>query len=478
MRKVSCTYVVADAHTPPAVAQEITLQHDGIVAVGPCAGKPDDIFALPPLVNAHDHGRAVRVSSIGGSGKPLETWLNYLALFPSIDPYLGALVSLSHSALGGVSTVMMHYTRAQGFTDLPTEVAAVARAARDVGVRVGFAVSMKDRNPLIYGPSEPVLAALPADARAEIESRFVRAPLKPAEYIALADAVHDAAGSDTFEVQYGPNGVQWCSNELLEAVADASQRTGRRIHMHLLETRYQRGWLDQNYPDGVVKFLDSIGFLSPRLTLAHCVWTRPDELELLAARGVTIAVNHSSNLHLRSGVAPVGQMVKAGIPVALGVDAIALDEDDDALREMRMASLLQSGTGFDVKVTWQQILQTAISNGHLSVMNKTRNAALVPGAPADLLLLDWSRIDSEKLRSDIDPLGLLFGRATARDIDELIIGGRTVVKRGAVTNVDYPAARKEVLDVMRTGLAKDTLAAAMPALEQAIAGHYHDAPCC
>src|SRR4030081_1764537 len=57
---------------------------------------------------------------------------------------------------------MTHYTRAQGFTDLPTEATEVARAARDVGVRVGFAVSMKDRNPLVYGPSEPVLAAPPA----------------------------------------------------------------------------------------------------------------------------------------------------------------------------------------------------------------------------------------------------------------------------------------------------------------------------
>lgn len=478
MRKISCAYVVAAAHTPPSAAQEIVLDGDTIISVSSCAGTPDDVLALPPFVNAHDHGRAVRVSSIGGGGKPLETWLNYLALFPSVDPYLASLVSLSHCALGGVGTVMMHYTRAQGFTDLPTEVATVARAARDVGVRVGFAVSMRDRNPLVYGPSEPILAALPADMREEIESRFIRTPLKPADYIALADAVHAAAAGETFEVQYGPNGVQWCTNELLEAVADASRRTGRRIHMHLLETRYQREWLDRNYPDGVVKFLDTIGFLSPRLTLAHCVWTRPDELELLAARGVTIACNHSSNLHLRSGVAPVAKMLESGIRVALGIDAIAFDEDDDALRELRVASLLQGGNGFDIKVSRQQILQMALGNGHLSVMNRPRDAVLSPGAPADLLLLDWARIDDERLRPDIDPIDLVFGRATADDIEELIVGGRTVVKRGAVANVDYPAARREVLDVMRKGLASDRLAAAMPALEQVIAAHYHDTPCC
>ena len=112
----------------------------------------------------------------------------------------------------------------------------------------------------------------------------------------------DAAASPTFDVQYGPQAVQWCTHDMLEAIAEGSRRTGRRIHMHLLETSTQRAWLDASYPDGIVLFLDEIGFLSPRLTLAHCTWARPDELELLAERGVTIAVNTSSNLSLSSGV--------------------------------------------------------------------------------------------------------------------------------------------------------------------------------
>ncbi len=94
-----------------------------------------------------------------------------------MDPYLAAVVALSNSALGDTGVVMVHYTRAQGFSDLPDEATEVARAARDVGVRVGFAVSMKDRNPLVYGASQPVLAALPPDAQAEIERRFLRPPV-------------------------------------------------------------------------------------------------------------------------------------------------------------------------------------------------------------------------------------------------------------------------------------------------------------
>ena len=275
MRTISCAHLIADASGTVASEQRIEIDGDRIAAVGPLsAGRADPLMVLPALVNAHDHGRSVRTSSIGASGKPLESWIHYLALFPSIDPYLAAVVALSRTALGGVGTVMMHYTRAQGFTDLPTEVAEVARAARDLGVRVGFAVSMKDRNPLVYGPADPLLAALPADVQAEVTARFVKPPMTPRALVDLADAVAAAASGPGFEVQYGPNGVQWCSDALLAAIAEASARTGRRIHMHLLETRYQRAWADQNLPDGIVRHLDAIGLLSPRLSLAHCVWAR------------------------------------------------------------------------------------------------------------------------------------------------------------------------------------------------------------
>jgi cytosine/adenosine deaminase-related metal-dependent hydrolase len=480
MRTITCAHLIADADAPPARGQQITIADGLIASVSAAPGPVDPIVALPALVNAHDHGRAVRTSSIGAGGKPLESWLHYLALFPSVDPYLAAVVALSRSALGGVGAVMMHYTRAQGFTDLPTEVAEVARAARDVGMRVGFAVSMKDRHPLVYGPSEPILAALPAEAREEIARKFIRTPPSPAELVALADAVADAAAGPGFDVQYGPNGPQWCSDPLLEAVAEASARTGRRIHMHLLETRYQRAFMDQAYPGGVVRHLDAIGLLSPRLTLAHCVWARPDELALLAERGVTISVNTSSNLHLRSGIAPLAGMLAAGCRVALGIDATALDEDDDALRELRLAHLLHVGTGFRVAASRARMLRAAFAIGRLSVTNIDDGGVVAPGAPADLLLLDWAVLDNDRLRDDVDPLDLILARATAHHIRELIVGGRTVVKDGAVTGVDFPKARAEVLAQMRAGMAaNDSLARAMPALERALAAHFEpDCPCC
>lgn len=479
MRSINCAYLVEAPDRPVAARRQIRIDGGHVLGVGEAqASNSPALFVLPALVNAHDHGRAVRTSSFNASGKPLESWIQYQALIPPVDPYLAAVLALSRSALGGVGVIMMHLTKPQGLTDLPTEAAAIARAAGDVGVRVGLAVSMRDRNPLIYGPSERVLAALPTEARQQVEAILPK-PLEPRDYVALVEAVAVAAGGPGFDVQFGPNGVQWCSDAMLSEIAVASERTGRRIHMHLLETRYQRCWADATHPHGVVKHLDALGLLSPRLTLAHCVWARPDELELLAERGVTIAINTSSNLHLRSGTAPVARMVEAGCRIALGLDGSALDDDDDALREMRLWHLLHTGNGFSVAVGREQTLRAAFANGRLSVTNSDDGGAIIANAPADLLLLDWDALNEDRLREDIDPLVLALTRATARHVRELIVGGRTVVKNGALVGIDLPAARAEVLSQMRHGMpGKATIAAALPLLERAIAKHYEPNPSC
>jgi cytosine/adenosine deaminase-related metal-dependent hydrolase len=480
MRIINCTHLIEAPDLPVSANRQIRIAGGKVEAVGAIApAEAAPFFVMPALVNAHDHGRALRTSSLGAGGKPLETWLQYQALIPSLDPYLVAVVALSRAALGGIGTVMMHLTRPQALTDLPAEAAAIARAARDVGVRVGFAVSMRDRNPLVYGPSEPILAALPPQARREIEKIIARPARRPQEFIALVDEVVAAAAGPMFDVQFGPNGVQWCSDALLAAIAEESRRDGRRIHMHLLETGYQRAWADASHPEGVVKHLDALGLLSPRLTLAHCVWARPDELELLAARGVTIAVNASSNLHLRSGIAPVARMIGSGCRIALGIDGGAFDDDDDALRELRLLHLLHVGTGFNVAMNREQLLRTAFANGRLAVTNAAGDSVIRPGEPADLLLLDWAAIDDDRLCADIDALQLVLTRATARHIRELIVEGKTVVRDGMVTGVDAVAARAELADRLRSGMAdKAAIAAALPALEQGIAKHFEPSPGC
>lgn len=482
VRSIACTALLDGPGYTPRGPGRLTLRDGRIVAVEPVdweevAAEP--LFALPAPVNAHDHGRPVRSSSFGAGGKPLEVWLHYLALLPAVDPYLAAAASLGRSALGGAGAVMVHYTRTQGLTPLPEEAAEVARAARDVGLRIAFAVALKDRNPLVYGPSEELLALLPDEARREFDRRTATPPQSPAEQIRLVEEVAAAAAGELVDVQYGPTGVQWCSPELLQAVADASARTGRRVHMHCLETRYQRAWADRQFPDGLFPYLKRIGLLSPRLTLAHCTWIRPEEMDILAETGVTVSVNTGSNLGLRSGIAPLVEMVARGCRVALGLDGLALNEDDDALGEMRLANALHRGWGFEGSVDEAQMLRIALANGRASVTRREEGGVIAPGQPADLLLLDAGALDSDRLLDGLCLRDLLFARAGAGHIAELLVAGRTVVRRGQVTGIDHPAVQAELLARLRHGMAGSAaLQAALPALEDAMRRYYAAAPCC
>jgi len=478
---LDCHWLLADPGAQPALAdQRIGIAAGRIAALAlqpqaAPAGTPRRL-ALPALSNAHDHGRTFRTSTLGASNQPLESWLPMQSLAPGVDPYLCAATSFARSLRHGVANLMVHYTRVQGGMPYVDEAEAVARAARDVGVRIGFAVALRDRNGLGYAEDAKVLAALRPDIRDEVARRLSTRPVAPAAQLALVDAVahrvEEGGYGEHVTVQYGPAAVQWCSTPLLEAIARASADSGRPVHMHLLETPYQRAWADQHHPGGIVRFLDDIGLLTPRLTLAHCAYANDDDLALIAQRGATIAVNTSSNLGLRSGIAPVPRMLAHGCRIAMGLDGGALDEDDDALREMRLAYSLHRGWGFDTRMSPAQLWTFAAHNGQRSVRGSAAAAQagrIEVGAPADLMLLDWDAIDDEHLFDEVDPFTQLLARATGRHIAQMFVGGRAVLEGGRVLGIDEPALQAELLARTRAAIAADPTHAPWRATVRALA---------
>ncbi len=472
--------LAAPGHRAAQRHRRLTLADGRIAAIDALPGPPAGParLVLPTLANAHDHARTFRNATLGSFGLPLEAWLPYLGALPSLDPWLCAVTSLARAARQGMTDIMVHYTRVQGGLPYVEEAQAVARAARDVGVHIGFAVAMRDRQGIAYAPDADVLAALPAELRDAAAARLA-VKVEPARVqIERVEAVAQACAGSAVTVQYGPAAVQWCSDELLEAIAQASADRDRPVHMHLLETRYQREWADHALPQGIVRHLDTLGLLTPRLTLAHCTWCRPDELALLAERGVTIAVNTSSNLGLKSGVAPVAEMLRQGCRIAMGLDGMAIDEDDDALREMRLGYALHQGTGFDTTMTPAQVWDMAARHGRRAVRGPVADvpAELAPGAAADCLVLDWAALDDDALFDDVDPLQLLLARANGRYIDTVIAQGRTLVQGGRVVTVDEAALRGELIGQARAALAAAPGMRAwrdlLPALGASLGGWY------
>ena len=408
------------------------------------AGGADGLLAIPALANAHDHGRGVRYLAYGGADRALECWLPSIYFQPDVDPYVNAAVAVARHARAGIGAAVNFHiiNRPEAFE---AEVAAVARAARDVGIRIALVIPMRDQNLLAYGADESLLSLLPAADRAPVVELWRRPVLPPADQLARALAAAASGENELVSVQLGPIGVQWCSDRLLRLVADESSRSGRRVHMHLLETRYQREWADARYAHGVVRFLDEIGLLSPRLTVAHGVWLQESEIDVLARRGVTVALNTSSNLRLRSGIAPARRLVAAGVPIGFGLDSMALDDDNDALAELRLAYLLHNGPGLRTDLTPSALFHGSMSAGARAVTGASNHGTIGPGMAADVALIDYRGMTADLVDGLTDPMELLLIRGASRYVDSLVVAGRTVVAGGRVTGVDEPALAAEAV---------------------------------
>jgi cytosine/adenosine deaminase-related metal-dependent hydrolase len=373
----------------------------------------------------------------------LEPWIAGLRLRPPTDPYLEALVAFGRIAMSGCGSTM-HCHNSLNADKLGEQASAVVRAARECGIRLALSCPLLDTSPLVYGGPEQ-LRGLASDS--EWQRIFELAPnyRKITDQIAAVEAVAASCAGKGVDVQYGPIGPQWASDELLEAVADASAGTGRRIHMHLLESPRQRAWLDNRFPGGVVKHLDRIGFLSPRLAVAHGVQLRPDECELLAERGVIVVTNPSANLRLRSGIAPVADFHVAGLDFAIGLDGTGFDDDQDFWREMRLCWLLHNGREIEPRMSAAGIFDAAIAKG-AAVVNQPIGR--------DVVVVNWAALAADAVWDEADEAKLLLNRMSSVHVTDLVVGGRHVVKEGRIATFDFDAARSELVAQARASRAE------------------------
>lgn len=432
----------------------------------PAAG----LVALPAPANAHDHGRGLRPLAFGAPDDLLELWIPTLAHEPAVDPYLRAAVALARMAEGGAGAAN-HCHGPQARERMVAEAEAVSRAARDVGVRIAFAVPIMNRNSTVYGRLDDVIATLSPD-----DAAVFRAGLRPfrtlKESLELVDAIA-AFEHEYFQVQFHPIAPQWVDDETLRTLARLSEATGRRVHTHLLETRWQREWADAAYPDGLVERLDDYGLLSPRLSVAHGAWLRACDCQRLAARGVVLSVNASSNLRLRSGLPQADAYCAAGLPLAVGLDGMALDDDEDLLREARLAWLLTRGLADAEGLSQTGLFEALCRTGRRTITGEDGGGVIAAGAPADILVLDAAAMLPDACGREVDVMDLLLTRMTKRHVKALIVGGREIVRDARCTSVDLPALEAELYSQARKGAAAAPVdPARMARLQAAVKAFY------
>jgi 5-methylthioadenosine/S-adenosylhomocysteine deaminase len=179
------------------------------------------------------------------------------------------------------------------------------------------------------------------------------------------------------------------------------------------------------------------------------VWLTEEDIEMVAHTGTCICHNCSSNLRLRSGVAPLNVFAKYGVTVGMGLDEAGINEDRDMLQEMRLALRVHRtpGMGDDVP-TCPQILKMASEDGAGTTPFGTQIGRLEAGRLADVVLLNWKTATYPYQDDDIPMLDALMQRATTNAVDAVMIAGDVGYQVGRFTHVDRDAVLKEIEETL------------------------------
>jgi cytosine/adenosine deaminase-related metal-dependent hydrolase len=453
-----------DRHRWNEIADGAVLQEDGtIVAVGtyadlhgkhpavPVVGTGRDIL-LPGFVNAHHHIGLTPVQ-LGSPDMPLELWFVTRMVIRNLNLYLDTLYSAFEMIASGVTTVQHMHGWAPGrLAEVEACSDQVIRAYEDIGMRVSYSFSVRDQNRLVYQDDAAFVASLPPELRGPMQRWYDRFQLSLDDYIALFENLYRRHnGKRRVKVQLAPANLHWCSDAALARLAETSRQYDVPLHMHLVETAYQKEYARRRGGGTALEYIDRFGLLGPRMTLGHGVWLNERDIDRIAATGTCICHNCSSNFRLRSGLAALNVFEAKGIDTAIGMDEAGINDDRDMLQEMRMVLRAHRVPGMDDQVpTTAQVFRMATSGGAKTTAFGERLGVLEPGRAADMVLIDWDRIGYPYLDEETPLLDAVLQRGKAAGVRMVICDGEAIYADGRFTRVDRDAALRELhLDLQR-----------------------------
>jgi len=428
-----CHVVTMDGARSEHASGYVAMHGNRIAAVG--AGKVPAAFdharvidaagclATPGLVNTHHHlyqwatrGRAMDSTLFG--------WLSELyPVWARIDEQIvrdAATAALAWLARTGCTTSTdHHYVFPRGGGDV---LGATVAAAGAVGLRFH-----PTRGSMDLGASS---GGLPPDEVIEDIDTILAATN------AAISAFHDPEPGSMLRMGVAPCSPFSVTGELMRAAADLARDRGVRLHSHVAETADEDEFCAERFGCTPAEYLDSLGWLAGDVWLAHAVHLDDAAIARLAATGTGVAHCPSSNARLGAGICRTADLLAAGVPVGLGVDGAASNEESSLLGEVREAVLMARAAGGPQAMTVRQSLELATLGGARLLGRADDLGSLEAGKLADVAL--W-RIDGLAHAGIADPVaGLVLGARPPLEL--LIVDGEIVVERDQVVTVDERAA--------------------------------------
>jgi cytosine/adenosine deaminase-related metal-dependent hydrolase len=398
---------------------------------------------MPGLVDAHSHGRAISPIQKGVLNDYLENNLLDWAIMPGFDPELTAALGLVRHVRGGCTT--LHH---MGFdTEGPRALDQCERAIRtylEGGIRLAFSPGVRNVDKLVLD-ARAFLATLPSDLRAFAEPLVnIDSTAMERDYFDLFEHLHRKFDSEDTRILLSPSWAQAVTESFLERTRDTSERLGKvPIHMHCLQTPIQKAFSLRRYGRTAVAWLDERGLIDEQVVLGHAIWVTDADIDILAARRASITSHPSCNLGMRNGLAPVYELVRRGVTVAMGLDDKTINDDEDAVMELRMLHKLHRVPSYDLTtppLDAREVLAMGTLNGARALGFAGRLGTLAPGMKADAILVDLDRtLEDPWLTDELDIVEAFMHRAMGQDVATAVIGGRVVMEDRRFLTVDVPA---------------------------------------
>jgi cytosine/adenosine deaminase-related metal-dependent hydrolase len=261
--------------------------------------------------------------------------------------------------------------------------------------------------------------------------------------VALAEterlaALHEPGPGARVQIAVAPCSPFSATKRLMAESAELARRLGLRLHTHLAETVEEEDYCRELYGCRPVEYLAELGWLEHDVWCAHCVHLSGADIGRFAAARTGVAHCPTSNQRLGAGVAPLRELLDAGVPVGLGVDGSASNERSDLSFEVKQALLAARGRGGPAALTAREALRLA-THGGAAVLGRDDIGSIEAGKCADLAV--WP-VDRLELAGADDPVAALV-LAGPQPVERLYVGGEEVVHEGRLVRSDEREIARE-----------------------------------
>lgn len=355
---------------------------------------PDHLL-IPGLINLHTHAAMSLMRGLADD-LPLMDWLQK-RIWPTEAAHVssafvhdGTLLACAEMLKSGITC----------FNDMYFFPQAAAEAATQIGMRAALGITIIDFPTAYASDADDYLAK-----GLTVRDQWLKHPL-----VSFCLAPH------------APYSV---SDAGFERVITLSELLGLPIHCHIHETTGEIEESIKNFGCRPLERLKKIGLLGPNLIATHAVHMNPQEIEVLARHGCSVAHCPSSNLKLASGIAPITTMTQSGINIGLGTDGAASNNRLDILQEMRQAALLAKFDSNNAgSLPARQVLAMATINGARALGLDQRIGSLKPGKEADFCAINLSELETQPC---YDPISQLVYAAGREHISHVWVAGKCCV---------------------------------------------------